>query len=141
MVVRVRISNVEYYLGIAEAVSKRADCVRAQVGAVIVINDRIWAAGRNGTKNRGEPGCMEGACPRATSGVEPYSDYSNCIAVHAEINALDQFQELLNSHDFGPDWGPWDMTNPRIMYINREPCSDCAKQVSDQGFQMFWRNQ
>jgi dCMP deaminase len=55
----------DYFLGIAEAVSKRGDCTRRQVGAVIVDQDhRIIAAGYNGAPP-GDRGCLsDGACPR-----------------------------------------------------------------------------
>ncbi len=54
----------EWALGIAKAVSTRGDCTRRQVGAVIL---DAWhgpvSFGYNGTRP-GEPGCLDGACPR-----------------------------------------------------------------------------
>lgn len=81
----------DYYLGIARAVSARADCRRRKVGAVIVAPDNyIVATGYNGTVP-GQPGCLAGACPRAFTNVPPGAPYEGegfCIAVHAEENAL-----------------------------------------------------
>lgn len=52
-----------YFLNIAVAVARRADCTRRSVGAVIVREHRIISTGYNGAP-RGAPGCLEGACPR-----------------------------------------------------------------------------
>lgn len=80
-----------YFMAIADAVAARADCSRRQVGVVIVKNNRIVSTGYNGAPS-GDAGCLEGACPRAFSDVDPGSSYDSgpgtCIAVHAEANAL-----------------------------------------------------
>src|SRR5690554_7251561 len=75
----------EYFLGIAGAVAARSDCERSRVGAVVVKDRRIRGTGYNGAP-AGMPGCS--TCPRRTSDCAPGSDYSNCVAVHAEANAL-----------------------------------------------------
>lgn len=78
-----------YFLGIAAAVSARADCERLKVGALIVKDRHIVGAGYNGAPS-GEPGCE--TCPRRSSAVPPGSSYDTgpgaCVAVHAEENAL-----------------------------------------------------
>jgi dCMP deaminase len=54
----------EYYLGIAQAVSLRADCTRRKAGAIIVKDHRIVGQGYNGAPP-GQPGCLTAsACPR-----------------------------------------------------------------------------
>jgi dCMP deaminase len=53
----------EYFLTITAAVAGRADCTRRRVGAIIVVDRRIVACGYNGAP-AGQPGCLEGACPR-----------------------------------------------------------------------------
>lgn len=51
-------------LGIAEAVSRRGDCTRRQVGAVLLDSDhRIIGCGYNGGPVGGES-CLAGECPR-----------------------------------------------------------------------------
>lgn len=80
-----------YFLGIAEAVSRRADCSRRQVGALVVVRNRIVSSGYNGAPS-GAVGCLSGGCPRAFSDVDHGSSYDTgpgtCIAIHAEANAL-----------------------------------------------------
>lgn len=106
----------EYFLGIAKAVALRSDCERSQVGAVVVKERRIRGTGYNGAP-AGKPGCS--TCPRRTSTVAPGSDYSNCIAIHAEANALlycDR-EDLI-----GAD-----------LYITRAPCYGCQKLIAATG--------
>lgn len=83
-----RISVDEYYLGIAEAVSKRSTCLRRQYGAVIVKNDEVIATGYNGSP-RGEANCCDGTdtCKRVGHKHND-GDYCDCGSVHAEMNAM-----------------------------------------------------
>lgn len=90
-----RPSKDEYYLGIAEAVSKRSTCLRKQYGAVIVKDDRIVSTGYNGAP-RGETNCCDtGLCycrtfnaPRDIDAARHGDQYGSCVAVHAEQNAI-----------------------------------------------------
>lgn len=119
----------DYFLVIAKAVSRRADCTRAQHGAVLVFDDRIVSTGYNGAAS-GHPGCAtDGACPRAQSGVDSLSSYDSgpgmCIAVHAEANAL----------LYAP------RTPGATMYITGEPCGGCVKLMWGAGLKgAVWRN-
>ena len=52
-----RVGWHEYFLGVAQAVSRRSDCIRDQVGAVVVGEDkRIRSTGYNGAPS-GMAGC------------------------------------------------------------------------------------
>jgi len=83
-----RISETEYYLGIAKAVSKRSTCIRRQYGAVIVKNDEIIATGYNGSP-RGHKNCCDiGHCWRKENNIPHGKEYESCRAVHAEQNAM-----------------------------------------------------
>lgn len=106
----------DYFLGIAEAVAARSDCHRARVGAVVVKDKRIRATGYNGAP-AGKPGCA--TCPRRTADVEPGSDYTNCVAVHAEANALLYCDrtDLIGA----------------TLYVTREPCYGCTKLIAGSG--------
>lgn len=108
-----------YFIGIAESVAVRADCRRRQHGAVIVRDNRIVATGYNGAP-AGKPGCLSGACPRGLLSYDEVASLSSyddgpgqCIAVHAEVNAL-----LYADHA---------STVGATMYITGQPCSPCAK--------------
>lgn len=105
----------EYFLEIARAVSLRGDCRRRQVGCVLVDqNHRIISTGYNGA----EPGglsCLAGECPRGMSvpvGVPGGADYSNCVAIHAEANALLYAGVSARGG---------------IAYVTQLPCDGCAK--------------
>lgn len=121
-----RINWDDYFLGIAEAVSRRGDCRRSQVGAVIVLCDnRTIFIGYNGTLPK-QPGCLLGACPRGRLSyrqLPSYSNYGNCIGIHAEKNALDSLLFC------GAD--------PRgaKVYITRAPCIDCQDLLFDHGLE------
>lgn len=82
-----RISVDEYYLGIAEAVSKRSTCLRRQYGAVIVKNDEVIATGYNGSP-RGEANCCDGVTCKRVGHKHNDGDYGDCESVHAEMNAM-----------------------------------------------------
>lgn len=106
----------EYFLDIARAVSSRSDCERDKVGAVVVKGRRIRATGYNGAPS-GEEGCE--SCPRRTSECRPGSNYDNCVAVHAEANALlycDR-EDLVGA----------------TLYVTRTPCYACSKLIRATG--------
>ncbi|WP_176611774.1 deaminase [Actinomadura sp. WMMB 499] len=113
----------EYFLGIAEAVAKRGDCSRRQVGAVVVdIDQRIVSTGYNGTEPGG-PSCLDGACPRATSDVPPGSSYDTgpgaCISVHAEANALLYAGQA--------------RAKGSTLYLTDRPCKGCTRLIRASG--------
>lgn len=84
-----RPDKVEYYLGIAKAVSERSTCLSKHYGAVIVKNDIIVSTGYNGAP-RGRLNCCDvGKCIRKEAGVPRGYDYAtSCRSVHAEMNAI-----------------------------------------------------
>ena len=111
----------EYYLGIAQAVAARGECVRRRVGAVIVSGgDTIVATGYNGAPP-GEPSCLDGACPRATRHVLAGTGYADtgCHAIHAEANAIIRAgrERCLGA----------------TIYVTDEPCDLCAPLIRAAG--------
>lgn len=122
----------EYFLGLAAAAATRSNCVRRQVGAVVVSGRHIRSTGYNGPPS-GYGHCDEGACPRANADGEAGSwpapgemsgraveeAYDNCVALHAEANAL-----LFS----GPD-----ERAGATIYTTAAPCFACAKLVANSG--------
>ena len=110
----------EYYLNIAKAVSLRGECKRRRVGAVIVKNHSIVGTGYNGT-SPGAKSCLDGACPRAESNVEPNANYaeSGCHVIHAETNALMRT--------------PWNDMMGATIYVTDRPCADCWPKIRNTG--------
>lgn len=80
--------KVNYYLDIAQSVSKRSTCFRAKYGSVIVKNDEIISTGYNGSP-RGRKHCTElGYCRRQKLNIPRGERYEACRSVHSEMNAI-----------------------------------------------------
>ncbi len=138
----------QYFTGMARAASVRGDCTRAQVGAVIALDNRLVSAGYNGAP-AGQPGCLsDGACPRGRhypdddelqsddrddvklicacgdyypcSNTTPsLSGYDNCISIHAEANAL--------------LYADAERCRGATLYVTHEPCRWCRKLAAAAG--------
>jgi dCMP deaminase len=114
----------ETWMRVAEAMSQRAKCTNRQVGAVIVdTHNRPIAVGYNGAP-AGFVGIDEQSCatfcPRSNVSVQQRSsDYSNCVSVHAEANAL-IFSDRALYHG-------------GTIYVTNPCCWDCSKLVANSG--------
>lgn len=107
-----RISQDDYFMGIAHLVSKRSTCVRRQVGCIILNNAyHIVATGYNGVP-RGLSHCIDYPC----SGAKYISGQGldKCQAVHAEANALLQTPNILSV---------------AMIYCTAKPCIHCLKMI------------
>ena len=119
-----RISKEQYYLGIAEAVSKRSTCIRRQYGAVIVKNDVIVSTGYNGSPRNATNCCDYGRCHREEHGIPHGERYELCQAIHAEENAI------MNAN-------PADRVGATLYLVGLEngkrieakPCKMCEKRI------------
>lgn len=112
-----------YFLDIARVVAARADCRRAQHGAVVVNKEhRIVATGYNGSAPGG-PSCLAGSCSRGLLSVEQMAhlsgDYTNCISLHAEQNAI----AFADHRD----------TVGATIYVTGQPCDMCRKLIAAAG--------
>jgi len=83
-----RVDKNNYYLNIAEEVSRRGTCLRRNFGAVIVKNDEIISTGYTGAP-RGRKNCSDlGYCVRQKMEIPRGERYELCRSVHAEANAI-----------------------------------------------------
>ena len=83
-----RRDKVNYYLDLADVVSKRGTCLRRRYGAVIVKNDEVIATGYVGAP-RGRMNCSDlGFCIRQKMNIPRGERYELCRSVHAEANAI-----------------------------------------------------
>ena len=83
-----RRDKINYYLDLADVVSKRCTCLRRHFGAVIVKNDEVIATGYAGAP-RGRKNCTDlGVCLRQKMNIPRGERYELCRSVHAEANAI-----------------------------------------------------
>lgn len=120
-----------YFMGIAEAVSKKSHCYSHQFGAIAVDDDRcIMATGYNGPP-RGYPHCkvqaggtVKLACPRHEKGYKSGEGLNLCPAAHAERNVL------INAARSGIS------VKGCTLYVTSPiPCRECAKEIVNAGIQ------
>jgi len=79
--------DLSYYMNIARAVNNKQKCLKRNVGAVLVREDRVLLTGYNGTAT-GVTNCTEGGCPRCghPDRYRAGEHYDRCICIHAEMN-------------------------------------------------------
>lgn len=116
-----RVSWDEYFMQIAEIAKTRSTCLRRQVGAVIVHENRIITTGYNGAPS-GLRHCTEiGGCERERLGIPSGQRHELCRALHAEQNAIIQAAKIGVS------------TEGCTIYITLQPCVICAKMLVNAG--------
>ena len=126
-----RVSKINYYLDIAEAVSERGTCIRRRYGAIIVRNDEIVSTGYAGAP-RGRKNCDElGRCTRQELQIPSGQRYELCRAVHAEENAIISAarKEMLGSTLFlvGRD------AQSGALLSSTTPCTLCRRTIINAG--------
>ena len=117
----VRPSWDEVWMEMADAISKRSRCSRAQIGAVVVSKDqRISSTGYNGPAASldVEGDCIDW-CPRAQGLTTLDNTYDACPSIHSEANALLYVDRS--------------RVEGGTIYITDVACLQCAKLVSNSG--------
>lgn len=115
----------DIYMDLADSLSIRSHCVKAQVGAVLTKDTRIISLGYNGppagTHNCDEVWPEEG-CPRDSKG-------SCSLALHAEQNAI--LYAAKNKVDM----------DGSTLYVTLSPCIACARVIYSVGIKkVFFKN-
>lgn len=108
----------EVWLDTAHVIAERSLCVRRRVGAIIVTTEnRPVSSGYNGPPAGLEYkiSCAD-FCSRATNKTP---DYNNCVAIHAEANAL--LFASRSQYEGG------------TIYVTHLCCFDCAKLIANSG--------
>jgi len=110
----------EYFMGIAELISKRSTCLRRGVGAVLVRDRRILATGYNGAPS-GMRHCLDIGCLREQMKIPSGERHELCRGLHAEQNAI--IQAAL----YGVS------VNGSTLYCTNHPCIICSKMMINAG--------
>lgn len=85
------INWTDYFIEVAKTASLRSNCLRAQVGAVIVAPDRtVKATGYNGTPSKVISCAERNFCYRVANNIPSGTRYETCRSIHAEQNAIIQ---------------------------------------------------
>lgn len=95
-------------------------CGKRQYFAVILDQHghQIGSGWNGGPSGMGH--CKDGHCPRLHANSSPGSVYDDCIAIHAEANAL-LHSDYLARRDGG------------TLYVNGSCCFSCAKLIANSG--------
>jgi len=110
----------EYFMGIAELVSKRSSCLRRRVGAILVKDKKILATGYNGAPSKIKH-CAEVGCIREKLKIPSGERHELCRGLHAEQNAF--LQAALHGTS----------VKDASLYSTTQPCIICAKMIINAG--------
>ena len=120
-----------YYLDIAESVTKRGTCIRRLFGAIIVKNDEIISTGYAGAP-RGRKNCCDlKYCKREKLKIPKGERYELCRSVHAEQNAIISAsrRDMIDSTLYLVGVNPGDYS-----YVEgANPCALCKRMIINAG--------
>ncbi len=108
----------DYFMEITGTVAKRSTCLRRNVGAIIVRDNRILTTGYNGAPS-GLAHCLDIGCTRERQGIPSGERHELCRGLHAEQNAILQAAV----HGITIAGG--------IFYCTHQPCVLCAKMMAN----------
>ncbi len=110
----------DYFLEMAELVSRRSTCLRRKVGAVAVRDKRILATGYNGAPS-GLAHCNDIGCIREKLKIPSGERQELCRGLHAEQNVI--IQAVIHKADL----------KDSIFYVTNQPCVTCTKMLISVG--------
>ena len=115
-----RPSYDEYFMEMAQVVSKRSTCLRRKVGAILVKEKHILSTGYNGAP-KGLNHCSEVGCIRKDLNVPSGERHELCRGLHAEQNAI------IQAAVFGIS------IKDSVLYCTNTPCVVCVKMLINAG--------
>lgn len=111
----------EYFMEIAVSSAKRSTCYSGGRGAAITVNNRIVAIGYAGAPS-GVTSCFElRYCRKRALGYGHGEGHHECLAVHAEANAI------VSAVNVGV------VIRGGTIYCTHRPCESCAKLIINAG--------
>ncbi|TKA30445.1 hypothetical protein B0A50_02672 [Salinomyces thailandicus] len=118
---RIRPAWDHYFMTLASLAARRSNCMRRQVGCVLVREKRVMSTGYNGTP-RNVTNCNEGGCPRCNNAASSKGGLglSTCLCIHAEENAL-------------LEAGRERIGGGAVLYCNTCPCLTCSIKIVQVG--------
>ncbi|KAH9486498.1 Deoxycytidylate deaminase [Psilocybe cubensis] len=108
-----------YFMTLASLASRRSNCMKRRVGALLVRENRVLATGYNGTA-RGLLNCNEGGCAHCNGTNDTNGKCQECLCLHAEENALLE----AGRERIGQDC---------VLYCNTCPCLKCTVKIIQTG--------
>ena len=106
----------EYFMEIAQCVSKRSTCIRRQVGAIIIKDKRILTTGYNGPPVN-LPHCIETGCVREDMNIPSGEKHELCRGIHAEQNSI--IQAAVHGVSI----------KDATIFCTHHPCAICTKMI------------
>ncbi|KAF2487299.1 cytidine deaminase-like protein [Neohortaea acidophila] len=116
---RLRPTWDHYFMTLASLAARRSNCMRRQVGCVLVREKRVMSTGYNGTP-RHITNCNEGGCSRCNGGGGGGTGLATCLCIHAEENAL-------------LEAGRERVGGGAVLYCNTCPCLTCSIKIVQVG--------
>ncbi len=110
----------EYFAEMLNIVKKRSTCLRRDVSAIIVKDNRIISTGYNGSP-KGVKHCEEVGCIREQLKVPSGQRHELCRGIHAEQNAI------IQAAVYGVS------ISGATIYVSHSPCVLCAKMIINAG--------
>ena len=120
-----RLPWTDYFMNIVYLVRQRSTCLRRQVGALAVRENRILATGYNGIP-QGLTHCLDRGCLRRDLGIPSGQRHEICRGIHAEQNVIVQAATSGISLD-GAE-----------LYCTTFPCVLCCKMLINCGIRVIY---
>ena len=117
--------NIESLKSNLLAVSKDSNCMRRSVGALIIKDGNIIAAGYNGPSHDPDA-CRMAGCYKELNNIASGTRHELCRGVHAEQSAINMAART------GVD------INNTDLYCTTKPCCMCAKSIVDSGIKRVY---